>query len=178
MIKLNIEEVQNKLKIPIRRCSTSLGLDVASRTGWCVIKSDSETLDIDYGFIKIDSKDIYFKFSRFLQSMRDIIKTEHRVIIEDSFLGHLNPWTMKTLSKMEGIAYSVAVQKDAEYVEFIMASSARKQVGVKGTSKKIEVYTWLKDTLNLDVKDEDAADAVILALYGLIVKEKENVKEA
>jgi Holliday junction resolvasome RuvABC endonuclease subunit len=170
VINLNIEEVQNKLGLPIKRNSTSLGLDVASRTGWCVIKSTSKTLDIDYGFIKIDSKDIYFKFSRFLQSMNDIIKKEYRVIIEDSFLGHLNPWTMKTLSKMEGIAYAIALQKEVEYVEFIMASSARKRVGVKGTCKKKEVYEWLKDTLNIDVQDEDAADAVILALYGVIIQ--------
>lgn len=171
MIKINIEELQNKLQIPIRRCSTSLGLDVASRTGWCVIKSNSKTLDIDYGFIKIDSKDTFFKFSRFLQSMNDIIKKEYRVIIEDSFLGHFNPLTLKLLSKMEGIAYTIALQKEVEHVEFILAISARKQLGLPCHSKKEEVYQWLKDKLDIDVKDEDAADAVVLALYGLIIKQ-------
>ena len=53
----------NKLKrafgknvIPFR---TILGIDTASRLGWAKITSDPNSCKIDYGFVDIDTTDLY-----------------------------------------------------------------------------------------------------------------------
>lgn len=169
MITLNINELQEKIQKPIKRNYRSLGLDIASRTGFAIIKTDKKNLTLDYGFIDVNAKDHLVKFDEYIEQFKTLIKPNYKVIIEDCFLGFGNALGMKLLAKLEGIAYAVCRFNEVkERPEFYMASSARKLVGCKGNVKKPEVHQWIKDTLNINLKDEDASDAVILSFVGVI----------
>lgn len=168
MLKFNIEELQNIIQKPIRRNCKSLGLDTATRTGWALITTNDKTMTIDYGFIHVDSKDQYVRLNEYVKQFTDLIKKDYRVIIEDSFFGG-NALVLKFLAKLEGIAYAVAIINGVtEKPIMIGPSSARKFVGCKGNTKKPEVHQWIKDNLNIKLMDEDASDAVILAIVGVI----------
>lgn len=167
MIKLNITDLQNILQKPIKRNCRILGLDVAARTGWCVIYSNSKKIEIDYGFINLKTPDMYFKFDKFIEEMSFLIKKDDIVVIEDSFMQN-NAWVLKMLAKMEGIAYTVARLNKAKSIQFIMASSSRKTIGIKGNCKKADVANWLSNNLKVNLEDEDAADAIVLGLVGVL----------
>ena len=169
MLTLNINELQEKLQKPIKRNCKTLGLDIATKTGWATIKTDKENLILDYGFINVQAKDHLIKFDEYIEQFKSLIKPSYKVVIEDCFFGFGNALALKLLAKLEGIAYAVCRFNGVkERPSFYMASSARKLVGCKGNAKKPEVHQWIKDTLNIELDNEDASDAVILAFCGVL----------
>lgn len=167
--KFNIEELQRNLKKAIRRNVAVLGLDLATKSGWCLITTNSVSLTINYGVIDTKSKNILDRFDEYIKELSKLIKKEYEIVIEDSYFGG-NVVTLKFLAKLEGIAYCIAkLKKIKKQPIMINASSARKQVGAKGNFSKDEVALWIKDKLKIKIEDDNAADALILALVGLIV---------
>lgn len=170
-MKLPIKLLEKKIG-KINRNIQVLGVDTASRTGWCIIKVNSNNLDINYGVFKIESKDLHFKFNKIIEHFDDLIKPEYKVILEDTFLGmkFFNPAMFKYLSKLGGILYTICKYKKVEDVSFLMACSARKRVGIKGNCKKADVHQFVNNILGVNIDDEDVSDAVVLALNGIITK--------
>jgi Holliday junction resolvasome RuvABC endonuclease subunit len=167
MITLNINDIQEKLKKSLKRNYKVLGLDIASRTGWAVIKTDKENLTLDYGFISVQSKDELQKFDEYIKQFSELIKSNYKVVIEDCYFKFVS--ALKLLAKLEGIAYTICrINEVKEQPMFIGPSSARKLVGCKGNAKKPEVHQWIRDSLGIILDDEDASDAVILAFCGVI----------
>lgn len=173
MLKLPIKKIEKQIG-KIKKNTLSMGIDTASRTGWCIIKVNTNYIYIDYGVVHIDSKDVNFKYTKMIEFFDGLIKPEYKVILEDTFLGmkFMNPYMFKYLSKLGGILFAVCKYKKVEDVSFLMACSARKNIGIKGNSKKSDVHQWLESVLGVNITDEDASDAIVLALNGIIEKPK------
>jgi Holliday junction resolvasome RuvABC endonuclease subunit len=170
LIKLSLKTLEKRIG-KIKKNVQILGVDTASRTGWCLIKTDSKDVTFDFGVFHIDSKDVTFKFNKIIETFDNIIKPEYKVILEDTFLGmkFMNPYMFKYLSKLGGLLYAVCKYKKVEDVSFLMACSARKTVGIKGNCKKAEVHKFVNRILGVNIEDEDVSDAVVLALNGVKV---------
>lgn len=166
---ISIEELEEKIGKKIVKNTLSLGIDVASRTGWAIAKTSDEYVEFNYNFVDIDSKDFYFKLSKLIEYFQSIFNsfTPDVVVIEDSFL-KFNVRVLSFLSKMEGALYTLSKIAGIKRIFFVFATTARKNLGIKGTCKKPEIKAWLKENLDLELCDEDAADAIVLALNGVI----------
>lgn len=170
MITIKIETLQRKLKKPIKRNIKVLGLDVASKTGFAKIYVDQKNISIEYGSIDVKTTDIYEKMNRYIEEFLRLIDNSFLTIIEDCFVG-INPKGSLQLAKLEGVAYTICrtVLPDKQ-PRFIQPLAARKLIGVPGKGKKYDVAIWLKKNLNLSITDEDAADAIVLAICGILAE--------
>jgi Holliday junction resolvasome RuvABC endonuclease subunit len=146
-----------------------LGIDTASRTGWCIAKSNSKNIEFNYGFIHIDTKNDYFKYNEIIKVFDSIIKPEYDVIIEDTFF-RFNPKMFRLISRIGAIAYTLAHIKGCK-AEFIAPSPARKNIGFKGNVKKAIFQKAFLDKIKFELTDIDIIDALVLSLNGLIKKE-------
>lgn len=166
--KLNIETVQKTIQRPIKRNCTVIGLDLASRTGYVILKTNKKTILLDCDFIKVNTSDIYEKLNSYLVFLQKILKEERLTIIEDCFVG-INPKGSIFLAKLEGMAYAIAkILQPKLQPKFVHASEARKTLGCLGNAKKEEVAKWIENKLNLKIEDPDIADAILLAFFGAL----------
>ena len=167
MIKIKTKELQKKLGIKLLSNHKSAGFDCASRTGWAVVESKDGETTIDYGFIDVKSKDIYFKFSELIKIFDQYIKSWNcPIIVEDCFFGR-NAGTLKLLARIGMIAFVLSNLNNCE-VCFLLPSSARAKLKLPSIAKKEVVHKQFEKRLKLHIKDVDAIDAVILGLCGQI----------
>lgn len=153
----------------IRENFTCLGVDTASRTGWAKIVTTSKEVKIDYGFIDIDSKDRNFKFNQMIEIFPSLIKGCDKVVIEDVFL-KFNVMVHSFLSRIGMIVYVICHQQGIKEKGFIWATTARKNIGIKGNAKKEEIHREFIEKFDIKIDDPDIMDAVILALTGIILE--------
>jgi len=158
-----IEEAFGRKVIPN---ISSLGVDTASRSGWCKIITSKDNISIDYGFVDVKSTDKYFKYNRYIEIFSQMVNTD-KLIIEESFLQY-NPKTFQMLSRLGGFIYAIAHLHGQQDKRFLLATSARKFLGLKGNGKKVDVQKDFKERLGLKLTDEDIIDAMILALNGVL----------
>jgi len=145
-----------------------LALDISSvSTGYCVI-NDGRLLKSSLGTIATESKDnISKRLHIFRNAIIDLIEKHNpdKVICEDIFRGR-NILTFKVLACFRGVALEVIYEKTGTYPISVMASEARKLVGVKNTKEDCFDYVMDKYTLpgfNFD-EHNDIADSIILGL--------------
>jgi Holliday junction resolvasome RuvABC endonuclease subunit len=167
VITLSVEKLEKQLGKLIRRNITVLGVDTASRSGWCRITVNAK-VHIDYGFIDIDSKDRNFKFNQMIDIFPQLLEGCDKVVIEDVFL-KFNVMIHAMLSRIGMIVYVLAHQKGIKEKEWKMATSARKDIGLKGRGKKEEVHKEFREKMELDITDIDIVDSIILALSGILL---------
>ena len=158
-----IEEAFNMKVVPN---ITSLGVDTASRTGWCKIFTTKDNLSFDYGFIDVESKDKYFKYNQFIDLFSKMVNTD-KLVIEESFFGR-NAKTFQMLSRLGGFVYAIAHLHGQQDKRFLLATSARKYLGFRGNAKKEIIQKEFIEKLDLKITDEDIIDAMILALNGVL----------
>jgi len=159
-----------------------LGFDISTvATGWAVIEDGKL---IKKGTIRpIDElKHIHGTKKAAQEAMRDevarfayIVKRASEVIdrtkpdvlvVEDSFM-KLNASVLRLLARLSGGVLGHWIGHCTGPAYIVMASSARAKVGCKGNSKKFEVIEFLRREHGLIIEDDNEADAVVLALYGL-----------
>jgi Holliday junction resolvasome RuvABC endonuclease subunit len=169
MIVLKIKDLEKQLGKLVKRNITCLGVDTASRTGWCIIKTTDKEANIDYGFIDIDSKDRNFKFNQMIDMFPNLIKGCDVVVIEDVFL-KFNVMVHSFLSRIGMIVYVICHQQGIKSKDFIWASTARKNLGLKGNAKKDIIHKEFTEKFGIKIDDEDIMDSIILALNGIIQK--------
>ncbi len=163
---MKIKTIEKKLNIKIKKNVKVLGIDTASRTGWCILTTSDTHIKKEVGFIKVSSKNRYFKYNELVELFYNIIKPGYHVVIEDTFF-RFNPAMFKMISRIGAIAYTIAHLKGCD-VEYLMATSARKRLGLPSNKKKKEVHEAFIKLIKTKVTDEDIIDAEILALNGLI----------
>ena len=166
MLIFNTEKIQKIFKKEVIPNISCLGVDTASRTGWCRAETTIDQIKLDYGFIDIESKDKYFKYNHYIEIFRSLINVDI-LVIEESFYGQ-NAKTFQMLSRLGGFVYAVAHINNQKHKRFLLATSARKFLGLKGNSKKAEVQKEFCKKLNLKLEDEDIIDAIILAFNGIL----------
>ncbi len=170
MIKIKTKELEKRLGLKIYPEVKAVGIDTASRSGWCKIECSGGETVIDYGFINVESKDVYFKYNEIIKVFKTLLATwQSSVIVEDVFFGR-SAATLKMLTRIGMIVY-VLSKLGGWPVRFLLASTARASVGFNGTAKKDFVHKQIRDRLQIDFKDVDVIDAFILALNGIVNKE-------
>ena len=175
-MKLKITDVEKAFGIRIKRDFQALGVDTASRTGWCIAKTDKKHISLNVSFVDTGgSKDPDFRYKRLIETfshlINDYIKPkEDCVVIEDTFMHmkFMNPKSFSLISRIGMIVYVLAELKGVENKYFILASQARMKLKLKGTAKKEEIHKELLKRLKLKLDDIDILDAIILAIGGLV----------
>ena len=59
LLKLSIKTIEKKLALNLNRNIKCLGLDTASKTGYCIAQTGQKYLTLNVGAINIKSKDKY-----------------------------------------------------------------------------------------------------------------------
>ena len=148
-LALRIEEIEKSFDRKIKRNTVVLGIDTASTTGWAILSTEKDLLYIDYGTIKVDAKNRYFKYNEIIDIFSNLIKEEYNVIVEDTFLKMFkikgksvmscNPAMFRMISRIGAIAYTIAHLRGCNVI-YMGASTARKNLGIKGNAKKADAH--------------------------------------
>jgi len=181
----------NPLKIYLNKKlfpGTYIGLDLASKTGWAILRVGDSVDLIDYGSISLPSKMVTLdKLGYTTNILKDILSKYIKgvvnvyITIENCYLGKWysrgkhkwNPLTFKFLAWLEG--YTMCMIKytytnPSPKIIILYPSQSRKLVGVKGTASKKEIVNivntkLLKKNLFKQIHN-NICDAIILALAG------------
>lgn len=170
-MKFCLSFIEKSLRIKLLKNNQAFGFDGAGRTGWCIAKTNDKSVTLEYGFIDLRKVQVPEKYKMIGDIFKELITKKQRVIIEEAFLG-FNPRTALMLARIGAIAYYIACEKECSYIKFLTAGQARKRIGIKGNSKKVDAQNQFKRRLRIKLDDDDIVDAMILALCGLI-EEKE-----
>lgn len=182
-LKVKFKDVEKILDKKIEERQDVLGLDTASKTGFCSLKMPLIGNDIDLHVGYIESKKVgEEKYDEMIPAFEWLILHSQPtyVIIEDTYFNRRfgNPKGYATMSRIGMIPYMVAARNHIPK-RFLMASQARYNIGIKPSAKKHEVVQYINHYLGLKIKDHDVADAIVLALNGVlgdVKKEKKEIK--
>ena len=164
---ISLIELEKLLQKPIKKNIISLGVDTATRSGWVKIKTTDNEILIEYGFINIDIKDPSIKFNKMIEIFDDLLKKVNVVVIEDVFL-KFNVKVHSFLARVGIIVYVLAHLHNIKDKKFILASTARKSLGLKGNAKKDEIHKEIQNKFHFNIDDPDIVDAFVLSLIGII----------
>jgi len=177
-MKLKIKDIEKAFGIKIRKGITSLGLDTATKTGYCIIESNKLDININVGFININVKEIRDKdlrnelrYEEIYRTFKNLIKANNIVVVENVYYGG-NAQTLILLSRIGAIAWTIAKEKGCEEIIWKTAIQARKALGLPCNKKKEIVKDKVNGLLGLELSNSDEIDAIVLALNGLIKEEQ------
>lgn len=180
--KIQLSNIETWIGKNLKRNTIVIGWDVAMReTGIAVMRTTNNSLILEQTLkisvpknIKLlDSIDLFLSQ---LQNFKNKISKQYKIdknVIEDCFfLRNVN--TLKALARFGVLIYTNFKDVSKETI-FIMPTTARSRIefkksgkGIKGKYLKKEIMNYINGLLGTKIKDNDIADAVVLALCGLI----------
>ena len=166
MITIKTNKIEKAFGLKVIPNITCLGVDTASRTGWCKATTYKKEVMFDFGIVDIKTSDKYFKYNRYIETFKSLIDAD-KVVIEESYYSK-NVKTFQMLSRIGAFAYASAHLNKIPDTSFILATSARKYLGFKGNAKKEIIQKEFIELLNLKIDDNDVIDAMILSLVGIL----------
>ena len=198
-LKIKNSELSKILGYKIKKDFCSIGLDLATRTGYARIKTDKIYATFDWQFFKLstDNKERYIEM---VKHLNPLIEKDAYIIIEDTHMREFrigkkiiktNPEVFKKLTRFGGIAMTLAILQEHKNVDWIFVGplTVRSRLKVyegkpaKGMAKKL-VQKWVEEKLGIMLeKDTDIRDAIVMACAGvcenidLIPKTKKNAKK-
>lgn len=118
-----------------------LGLDIASQTGWCVLKDDTLT---NYGVISIPGPmNLFQKLSFFEANLKKVLEDNEIdfCCIEDVILGASGVKTLSYLSRLNGVALLSCYNKVKDNIRLYTPPywKGHSFPGLNGKSQKVEV---------------------------------------
>ena len=186
--KIKLTTVEEFLGVKLTSNVTILGVDVAQySTGLALLRTTDSYLIIEkLDVIKVPkSPDCFLdSIDAFLEQVdqikREIISTMtlNKVVIEDCFFGR-NVKTLKALARF-GILVYERFRGCSNELCFDLPTSARRKINFKkidktskGPKLKKEIIHYINTGLNIKLKlrENDQADAIVLALGGLVNEE-------
>lgn len=173
MLKISNKKMQKIFGKSVIPNIKVLGVDGASKSGWCKIRTDKINCYLDYGFIAIKSSDKCFKYNQIIDLFQDVIKDNDIIVIEEAFYKR-NKKVFQMLSQIGAIIYTLAHLAGINNKQFVPAITVRKYVGLQGNAKKEVIQEEFLKKFSIKVTDNDVVDAVILALFAVL---KENTLE-
>jgi len=184
-MKITLDHIEKITGYKVKKNFKSIGLDIAERTGVCNISTTDKYATVKFNFLEFDKNNIGRVYKDMNGSFKVIIYNQDIVVIEDSHLqffpgkrGTRNAQAdvFKKLTRFGTLALAVCLEKEIKY-QFIQAVTSRAKLGIKtnkkagygkGESKKAVAH-WLRKYFGIDLKgDDDASDAVVLAILGLL----------
>ena len=173
MLKIPIKTIETAFDITIKKNYTSVGVDTASRTGFCLARSLNHTVLFEYSFLDMSSRNNYHKYNTLIEYINTNFSdsTINGVVIEETFFSR-NAKVFQFLSRIGGIVYAIFYLKKVKDKQFISAVQSRKALGLPTNKKKVVVHEAFHNLIpKIKIKDIDIIDAIVLALNGLIKKD-------
>lgn len=172
---LKRKELENIFSIKLKANVEAIGIDTATRTGWCRIATTKSVVKLDYGFFKVKATHKSFTYQKFVELFQGLFDDSFDVVmIEDTYLGR-NPKTFKVLSCLGAIGHTMAILAGQKDIRSLTASQARARLGIN-TNRKDPGTKSVKETIQKRFKaktgivldDDDIVDAIILSLVAII----------
>lgn len=168
-MKVRIKDLESALGYTIKKNFKSVGIDTAQTTGVAFLKSDKTYIHIDSLVLGFKTKEKSEIYESMVKTFARLFSEEDLAVIEEVFVGFSRAGSVE-LAKYGAFAISECIKKDIKYLT-ISAVSARAKFKIntrkygKGKSK-LAVADFLKG-LNIEVTDDNIADAIVLALIGI-----------
>lgn len=174
----SINKIENALSVKIARNRTVLGLDTATKSGWCIVKTDDKKLTLSTGFINIDVSKITdqterneLRYNVVFDTMNNLINDKIDVVVIENVFHGVNANTTILLSRIGAIAWCICKINKAKKTIWLTASQARKTLNInqkcpKGKSKET-IVKRVNELLNINITNNDEIDAIVLAICGL-----------
>ena len=181
--KIKIDRVEAFLGINLKPNTISIGWDVSVHsTGIAIIRTTDnylileqiEKIQIPKNIQDLDAMDLFIEqLNNFTNKISQKFKIDIN-IIEDCFFSKCVR-TLKSLARHSVLVYD-RFRGISRKSKFLLPTSARSKVNFKKSSKKIKGHALKKEIveyinnaldLKLKMKDQDIADACVLALAGL-----------
>jgi len=189
----SLKKLERNLGYKLRKDMFCLAIDTATVSGIATIYTNEKVI-IKTNLIKIpkidktleDKAEVYeAKLRAFLNEIRALKalikvglennKKKYRriLILENSFL-KVNVVTFGFLRALQGIIYA-ELNDLFDEIQIIFPTTARNLVGFqshlpKGTKskdRKKEIMKWISNVVEEEIKDDNCADAILLAFAGL-----------
>lgn len=153
-----------------------LGLDVSTvATGFCIFDSLTEcNKPLAYGVINPDTEltesEKYYYIAEQIKLLIKIYRPDD-ISVEDTFYSK-DPTVLKKLSRIAGQVQYIWYDLMQKNVNFYMAMTARKSIGLKGTAKKEEIVEAVNKFFDMRgrIKDHNIADAFVVGYHHLVAK--------
>jgi len=176
MYTIKFSELEKILGYKIKPNTQSIGLDIAERTGVCVITTDDSIASFDWYFVEFDKTNIEKVYKEMYREFLNIIRKnkikDTIVIIEDTFLMRFGKFVQadvfKKLTRFGTLALAVCYDRNIEH-RFILAKTSRAKLKIEMITGKPKesVAKYLKEKFNIELDDDDMSDSVILGILGL-----------
>lgn len=189
-MNFKIKELERRLGYKIRKDIFCLAIDTATKSGIAMIMVKSNHVKIETFLLKLPPlpKDVESKAEKYQEHLSSFAKLVDEelikklpeyskelslLVLENSFL-KMNVVTFGFLRALQGILYAKLYDKFKE-IKIIFPVTARNLAGFKsnlpkGTKskdKKKEIMKWISNIVEEPIKDDNIADALLLAFAGL-----------
>lgn len=186
----SLKQLEKNLGLKLKDNTFCLAVDTATKSGIAMIYINKGRITIVAFTIKLPSlsKDIEDKNEKYEEHLRLFSKLVEEelverlpmyskqnsiLVLENSFL-KMNVVTFGFLRALQGIIYE-KLHRKFEIVKILFPTTARKLVGfeshlprgTKGKNKKKEIMKWMSKVIEEPIKDDNIADALVLAFAGL-----------
>lgn len=182
--KINLDTVEAELGTCSLECNkVVMGADVSMHnTGLAVIRTTDKYLVLEqtHKIIVPRGIELLKGVDLFLDQLDDFkrgITQKYKLdanIIEDCFFGS-NVNTLKALARFGILVYD-RLRGISSKTKLVLPTRARNLINfkksgkaIKGTKLKKEIINYVNVLLGTEIKDTDIADAVVLALSGLVI---------
>lgn len=182
MKKIPINKIESRIGKSLKTQTIAIGFDVAkNHTGIAVLRTYKASLEI-VKLHKIDNQkgNLIDSMEYFIGELNNFISglnlgRNYKIfVIEDCWFGK-NVTTLKVLARFSALTWR-ELRHITDKIYFVLATTARSQIGFKKDREskrktKKQVMDYINNLMGLDLKDDNLADGIVLALSGLIVKE-------
>lgn len=175
-MKIPIAQLEKQLGYKIKKNVISLGWDTAEKCGVSIISTDDKDVNLDWFVLEFDKKDINHVYKELCEESSKILSTKCDIcVIEDTYLKWFGKFpqveVMKKLTRFGGIILANTINNGIDY-KIIGATSARSKFKIKTTgygkgNAKLGVIDWIKTKLEIDLQEDNACDAIVLACLGI-----------
>jgi len=176
MLRIKIKKLEKLLNYKIKKNFSSVGFDTAEVCGVGFITTTTKDVEINWEVLEFDKSNIRHVYKELCKESLNIMSRNcDMCIIEDTYLRFFGRFpqvdVLKKLSRFGGIILANAINNDIQY-EIVGATQARSKFKIstagygRGNSKEA-VHDWLQKTLGIDLEENNACDAIVLALLGV-----------
>ena len=176
MLRIKIKKLEKLLNYKIKKNCRSIGFDTAEICGIGFVTTSTKDVEIDWSVLAFDKSNIKNVYKELTHESLALLSQKCDIcIIEDTYLRFFGRFpqvdVLKKLSRFGGIILANVINNDIQY-EIVGATQARSKFKIstagygRGNSKEA-VHDWLQKTLGIDLEENNACDAIVLALLGV-----------
>ena len=155
-----------------------VGLDLAEKMGLCVIDGLTKKL-LFSSSVKLSKADSESRLVHLHKLLNKIIEkyTPNEFAIEDVFLpAKTSPRTPISLGELRGVARLCAAEHNIP-VFFYPPRKVKLAITGYGNASKEDVIKWVENEFNINVKDDNEADAISIAWTHVMSKQFESLSQ-